>query len=938
MKIALIHPSPVPFTFGGAESFIAGLYRAIHQYTDHQAEVFKLPSPENHLRALMRSYESFFRFSLEGFDLIITAKYPAWMVEHPRQIVYLCHRLRGLYDTYEGAKDFPPLPAQLKPLEDACRKRPVDSAQVNDIFRWMKLLVKNPQLDVNGSLQAFPGALARHLVQALDDWGFRSERTVKYAAISRTVAERPDYFPADARVEPIHIPPALPHHATGRYDYFLAASRLDHPKRMDLIIEAMRQVRAGVRLKIVGTGPQEEFLKKLAGSDERIEFLGFVSENDLVKLYANSLGVVFTPKDEDLGLITLDAMRSKKPVVTVTDSGGPTEFVEEGVTGFLSQPTPESLAAKLQALVDDPALAQQMGEEACRRVESITWENTVKKLFEGVEVRPRRKARPAKTRRKILVLSTYACHPPRSGGEHRIFHLYKNMARDHDVTLLAMVRNFMPADDRMIAPNFRQICIPKNRAQAERQWDVERQAGFDLYDVMMIDHLWHSPEFVEAFRRLAAQSDAVSFAQPFQFSLISECPPHALVIHDTQNVEFELKRPILESSPASAPLLERVFAVEKRACEESDINFATHEAEADALSQLYGVSRERFIIVPNGVDVDDIPRIDPRLRLKRKEELGLSDFPTFLFIGSWHQPNLEALEFIIDQLARKRPQWVFLVPGTVRDFYRKVHPDAEVPPNVLLFGSVTELQKKALYEAADVALNPMFSGSGTNLKTVDFLASGLPTVTTPMGIRGLDVSDAVYVCRPEQFLEQMEWIVANSQAAERRADTGRQLVEEQYHWGRIADRALESLDRLWARQPHRLWKEKQLTQVEYGPGWFGIEPDGNETFRWTRERALVLLPNPGTDAQVAFEMRGTRVNPLVRVFVGGRPAMEQRVPENGWQEFSIPVQEMPGDDFICVSWEAEPFCYGGQDGRKLGVAVKNIRLERSPAVKNRRGM
>ncbi|KAG1389725.1 hypothetical protein G6F59_015449 [Rhizopus arrhizus] len=99
----------------------------------------------------------------------------------------------------------------------------------------------------------------------------------------------------------------------------------------------MRQTKGETRLLIAGTGPQLSVLKQLAGEDARIEFVGYVGDEHLADYYRNALCVAFVPQDEDLGLITLEAMSSGKPVITTRDSGGPTEFVEDGVTGGARQ-------------------------------------------------------------------------------------------------------------------------------------------------------------------------------------------------------------------------------------------------------------------------------------------------------------------------------------------------------------------------------------------------------------------------------------------------------------------------------------------------------------------------------------------------------------------------------------------------------------------------
>ena len=109
MRIAIVAPSPSPFALGGAEKLWWGLCSHLNEHTRHQADIIKLPSPEADLRSLLASYERFTALDLSGFDLVITGKYPAWMVGHPRHVVYMLHRLRGLYDAYAGVAELSPL-------------------------------------------------------------------------------------------------------------------------------------------------------------------------------------------------------------------------------------------------------------------------------------------------------------------------------------------------------------------------------------------------------------------------------------------------------------------------------------------------------------------------------------------------------------------------------------------------------------------------------------------------------------------------------------------------------------------------------------------------------------------------------------------------------------------------------------------------------------
>src|SRR3954453_5715341 len=100
MDVAIVAPCPIPYTIGGAENLWRSLQAHINEHTPHQAEQIKLPSREHTFWELVDSYRRFAELDLTGFDVVVSSKYPAWMVAHPRHVVYMVHKLRGLYDTY----------------------------------------------------------------------------------------------------------------------------------------------------------------------------------------------------------------------------------------------------------------------------------------------------------------------------------------------------------------------------------------------------------------------------------------------------------------------------------------------------------------------------------------------------------------------------------------------------------------------------------------------------------------------------------------------------------------------------------------------------------------------------------------------------------------------------------------------------------------------
>jgi glycosyltransferase involved in cell wall biosynthesis len=110
---------------------------------------------------------------------------------------------------------------------------------------------------------------------------------------------------------------------------FLIVSALVPYKRLDVAIDACRQVRAP--LTIVGTGPERARLERLGGAD--VEFLGWRSDDDIRTLYQQSTAVLL-PGIEDFGMVPVEAQACGCPVVSLSE-GGAAESVIDGETGAL---------------------------------------------------------------------------------------------------------------------------------------------------------------------------------------------------------------------------------------------------------------------------------------------------------------------------------------------------------------------------------------------------------------------------------------------------------------------------------------------------------------------------------------------------------------------------------------------------------------------------
>jgi glycosyltransferase involved in cell wall biosynthesis len=135
-------------------------------------------------------------------------------------------------------------------------------------------------------------------------------------------------------------------------------------KRQALAIEAMRHVTSPMRLVLVGRGPDERSLREQAerlGVADRVAFEIGISDERLRELYLGAAAVYYGPFDEDYGYVTLEGFAARRPVVTLTDSGGPLELVEDDVTGVVVPPEPPVIGGAFDRLARAPHVARPGG-------------------------------------------------------------------------------------------------------------------------------------------------------------------------------------------------------------------------------------------------------------------------------------------------------------------------------------------------------------------------------------------------------------------------------------------------------------------------------------------------------------------------------------------------------------------------------------------------
>lgn len=344
----IIATTHVPFIRGGAEVHAEGL-RDHLQAAGHETEIVAIPFkwyPPEKILDHMLACRLFDLSEVMGtpVDLLIGLKFPAYLIPHPRKVLWILHQFRTAYELWDH--------------------------ELGD-------LIYTPE-----------GAGIRDSIREADRKLIPEARRV--FANSGNVAARLKYFCGIDATPLYHPPPNDKEFFTAEaQDYVFFPSRLCLPKRQSLVLEALAQTKQPVAVKFAGAADQPVYeselrtLAKKLGVQDRVQWLGQVTEEEKRDLYARSLAVVYPPIDEDYGYVTLESMLASKPVITCTDSGGPLEFVRQAETGLIADPNAASLADAMDSVWEKRSQAKQWGEAGRDLYEemNITWAGVIEKLL-----------------------------------------------------------------------------------------------------------------------------------------------------------------------------------------------------------------------------------------------------------------------------------------------------------------------------------------------------------------------------------------------------------------------------------------------------------------------------------------------------------------------------------------------------------------------------
>lgn len=386
--------------------------------------------------------------------------------------------------------------------------------------------------------------------------------------------------------------------------------------------------------------------------------------------------------------------------------------------------------------------------------------------------------------KRIAIVNFYPTWPVEGGGQRRIFFLARELSKQFEVELIVPDRGGRN-DTVTFGPNLREIRV----AVEERFRDLEFKLNAEVQMASDVAYALYWSEcavYNEVLANRLAISDACVTAHPYSIYALLQARGDASIpiVFDSQNVELQQKASVLERFPH---LLKVVRDVEETALLKSQHVIACTPNDANAFADEYGLDAGQITIIENGVDALGVPHVPENALTQLRARLGLKDKLSAVFGGSSHHPNFSAVERILD-FAKHIPEMQFIVLGGVCNYGPLK--DSTLS-NIVRLGEVDETTKWMVFRVADIGLNPMDRGSGSNIKMFEYAAAGLAVVSSPFGARGvaLKKESEFIVCTLDEMREMLGGLTVQDRA--RLSEMGaaaRQRITKIADWSVIGTR------------------------------------------------------------------------------------------------------------------------------------------------------
>jgi len=386
---------------------------------------------------------------------------------------------------------------------------------------------------------------------------------------------------------------------------------------------------------------------------------------------------------------------------------------------------------------------------------------------------------------RILIVSSFFPYPLYSGGYIRLFNLMKQLSKSHEITLVAEKRSKQRVTEDYIK-EIKKICKEVIIISSKKQWSLQNiaQAGFSPYPFLLTGHT--SQEMKQAIIRIL-KNKTFDLIHVETFYVMQNLPKTYLpIVLSEHNIEYE----VYEKFAKTAKIFLRPFLFadiakikywEKNSWREATKVIAVSSSDQQKMLPIEAA------VVPNGVDLQTFSFQKSIIKQKKKEK-------RILFIGDfkWIQNQDTArwiLKEIWPQIVTSSDQHevsslkLWIVGKHIPDFIK------EFGGKNVIFDEDAPDDTAKIYQNAFALLAPIKVGGGTSYKILESMASGLPVVTTELGIQGIGARHKKEVLVGQtsaELAKNLMSLLEDNTLFESLAVKARELIEEKYSWKQIA--------------------------------------------------------------------------------------------------------------------------------------------------------
>lgn len=438
--------------------------------------------------------------------------------------------------------------------------------------------------------------------------------------------------------------------------------------------------------------------------------------------------------------------------------------------------------------------------------------------------------------------------PPANGGQSRLFHFYRALSRWHHITMLTSTHIGVAEEVIYHGLNFIERRIPKDEHFVREYASLEQiSSGGDL-SAPAIAACGRLPTrlhqaYLEEYKNAEVIIHDFPFTVDYDLFIGTDEKPR---VYNAHNCESELYVQ-LHPDEKSRPIHELVRAAERRMLENANLVLYCNEDDLKAFRKLAPDAGFASLYAPNGMT----PAVSAGL-VSEKDSLFRA-----VFMGSAHPPNVQAAQFIVNTLAPALPEIMFDIVGNCL-------PEDRYPANVKRHGAVDDATKVNILCNATLALNPVISGSGSNLKVLEYWAYGLPVLSSPFGMRGIQAEPGRdYLVAPlEDFVQYLKELMADRIRLASIGASGKALALQNYTWDAIVAPVAACVEQLVET---RLVQGRQrfvlvLNDYDSFSGVGGGSTRTRELYNAVREWSPVVFVSFSSDGTLATRRHEVGIN------------------------------------------------------------------------------